>query len=621
MANATQETKLAADYEAVRRRQYELITGLLEIVPRIDGLPADSAAQLRDALFHADHPYMIVFVGPFNAGKSSLINALLGEHDLQSIGPTPTTDKISIVRWGEELTRSRSGEVETIFYPSPLLQKVSFVDTPGLESVFKTHEDITKRFLHRSDTVLLVMLATQAMTQRNLDYLQFLKEYGKNVILILNQIDLISTDEIETVRQYIMEQSREKLGFEPELWLTSTRIAAAARLPDGTLDAVKWQESGLAQIEAFVERQMNDTTRLRQKMQTPMQIVEHVHQEAMTSIKGNQAALDHYQSVAQNIEGQITVCKREQEKAGRMVEDEVRAKFAQVSDRGAAALREQFQLARGLISLARGTLELVGLSGLARASSGGSYIRAAFDKYKVFEAVRELAPTVDKLAPRLEGRDLQDLDDLVSYARKEIEALPPAIRSKVIGTVQPPIKYERSALLNVHKTLEPIQEEAQIVETDAVEGILRNTLLYVAAYELLMVIFIIFSMIAFPFGLPDSPLPILLIVLFGLALLGLAFLPLRGRLLETAYRRRLAAIETRYLEALHTAADRQIAYGLQLRRDAVAPLTRVIEAQTETQMEQMKRLQAAGQDIAAIEAAAASMGKPTFSLLRGSTGK
>ena len=37
--------------------------------------------------------------------------------------------------------------------------------------------------------VLLVMLATQAMTAKNLDYLRILQEYGKTVILVINQVD------------------------------------------------------------------------------------------------------------------------------------------------------------------------------------------------------------------------------------------------------------------------------------------------------------------------------------------------------------------------------------------------------------------------------------------------
>ena len=92
------ETKLANAYEALRRREYELITDLLEILPRIDSLAQERVAQVRDALFHADHPYLMVFVGPFSSGKSSLINALLGKDDVLAVGPIPTTDRISILR-------------------------------------------------------------------------------------------------------------------------------------------------------------------------------------------------------------------------------------------------------------------------------------------------------------------------------------------------------------------------------------------------------------------------------------------------------------------------------------------------------------------------------------------
>lgn len=173
-------TKLATDYEVVRRREYELITKLLEVLPKVDNLDTARLGQVRDAMFHADHPYLMVFVGPFSSGKSSIINALLGAEELLPIGPIPTTDRISILRWGEDPQRMSSGsEADTVFYPSPLLHKVSFVDTPGLESVFQKHEETTRKFLHRADVVLMVMLATQAMTARNLEYLQTLKEYGK----------------------------------------------------------------------------------------------------------------------------------------------------------------------------------------------------------------------------------------------------------------------------------------------------------------------------------------------------------------------------------------------------------------------------------------------------------
>ena len=57
-------TKLAAEYDTLRRREHELITDLLDIVPKIDGLGEERVSQMRDALFHADHPYLSVLMGP-----------------------------------------------------------------------------------------------------------------------------------------------------------------------------------------------------------------------------------------------------------------------------------------------------------------------------------------------------------------------------------------------------------------------------------------------------------------------------------------------------------------------------------------------------------------------------
>jgi predicted GTPase len=77
--------------------------------------------QVRDALFHTNHPFLMVMVGPFGSGKSSIINALLGSEVLD-VGPIPTTDHIVILRRGTDVQRSRAGDVETVFHPSPLLE-------------------------------------------------------------------------------------------------------------------------------------------------------------------------------------------------------------------------------------------------------------------------------------------------------------------------------------------------------------------------------------------------------------------------------------------------------------------------------------------------------------------
>ena len=197
-------SKLLGHYDTIRRAENEQITGLLDVLERVDSLPDPQMEQVRDALFHTNHPFLMVMVGPFSSGKSSIINALLGERVME-VGPIPTTDHITILRHGPDIQRTRTGEGETVFHPSPLLRNLSLVDTPGLESVFRTHEELTRRFLHRADLVMLVMLATQVLTARNLEYLQELKGYGKRVIIVVNQVDVLEPESVEVVVATVRE--------------------------------------------------------------------------------------------------------------------------------------------------------------------------------------------------------------------------------------------------------------------------------------------------------------------------------------------------------------------------------------------------------------------------------
>lgn len=610
LALANVETKLATEYENIRRRQYELINGLLDVLPKVDNLGEDRVNQTRDALFHADHPFLIVLVGPFSSGKSSILNALLGETEMLPIGPVPTTDRITILRYGDQPQRMTSGaEVDTLLYPSPLLQKVSLVDTPGLESIFQRHEEITRKFLHRSDVVLLVMLATQAMTARNLEYLQTLREYGKKVILVINQTDLLTGEEAETVREYVIEQSQTHLGFRPDVWLVSAREGLAAR-QHGELDKSGWKASGLSRIEEYVDDQLNDVERLRQKLQTPLQITRNVTQAALDAVRVNQAALDQYQGISANIEQQLQAQKREQEKIVREINTELSDHFGAAAMRGSEAIRDLFRFSNALRSLWGGLLELIGLSGLLKRSGRGA-VQRAFAARQAFAPLDELSRTADKLAPRLEGKDVHDVEDLVKYARKEIDNLPEAIRSKVIGSVQSPLKYDRTLLQQVKPDLEAVETEARQVETDRLDQSRRNAMLYLAVFELLLVIFGIVLLGGGSNFFPPDQREIgllLLIFLIGLGVLALLFMPLRGRILESAYTNRMLKLQNKYIDTLTRSADKQIDYGLRLRRDAVLPLTRLIDAQTQIQTEQLSKLQSAMQEINSIETALASMG-------------
>jgi GTP-binding protein EngB required for normal cell division len=632
------ETKLVQDYEAIRRREYELISGLLEVLPRVDHLDEARINQVRDALFHADHPFLMVFVGPFSAGKSSLINALLGKSDLLPVGPIPTTDRIAILRYGEQAQRMNSGgEFDTVFYPSPLLQKVSLVDTPGLQSVMQRHEATTRAFLHRSDLVFLTMLATQAMTASNLEYLQTLKQYGKKVILLISQADLLSADEAEKVKVYVQEQSQIHLGYKPDLWLVSSHKAMDARripadnvgdalgqalgggkqndipVPQGVVNADLWRASGLWQFEHYIDQQLGDVDRLKQKLQTPLQIIQSANTLALNAVRANQSIIDTYQGIGDNIEQQLAVSKREQEKLVKETITEAREKFTHTAERGNKVIGDTFALSQSFKTVLRGVSELFMIGRILRTMRGKSEIDEAFDAQKVFEPLNELGPVVDKLGPRLEGKDTQDIDGLVKYAQREITSLPAAIQSKVIGAIQAPLQYDRSALQSIRTDLNRIEDSARQAETHRIQQSLYNSLLTLGVCLVIMVAFLVGVVILRgPWGntLENDTVPLILIlVLVGLILGSVGVMPLFGAGHQREYTKRLLKLQNDYADTLARAADKQVEYGMRQRREAIAPLMRLIEAQTTIQREQVTKLQKAQQEMIQIESDLTTFGK------------
>jgi len=98
--NEQQETLLTEE----RHLLNELRVGLIQF-----GASAEDETTLGDSIRQLDDLFLLVVVGEFNAGKSALINALLGQAVLQE-GVTPTTTQINILRYGEEQIRTAESE-------------------------------------------------------------------------------------------------------------------------------------------------------------------------------------------------------------------------------------------------------------------------------------------------------------------------------------------------------------------------------------------------------------------------------------------------------------------------------------------------------------------------------
>ena len=127
----------------------------------------------------------IAVVGTVKAGKSSLINALIGTH-LASVDPTPETSILVkyITCSSEELPRimmewSKSDtpkhffvkEIEVGYQSDTIPHDVFLVDTPGLSDPVRYRSDITRRYIKRSDWILACITGENLSCQPEFNFL------------------------------------------------------------------------------------------------------------------------------------------------------------------------------------------------------------------------------------------------------------------------------------------------------------------------------------------------------------------------------------------------------------------------------------------------------------------
>lgn len=137
-------------------------------------------------------------VGRPNVGKSSLINALIGE-DRNIVTPISGTTRDSIY--------TRYNKYDHDFY---------LVDTAGIRKKGKVTENLefysvlrSIRSLEKADVCLLLIDATQGMESQDLNIIKLIQKNNKGLVILVNKWDLIekqtntSKEYVETIKQKI----------------------------------------------------------------------------------------------------------------------------------------------------------------------------------------------------------------------------------------------------------------------------------------------------------------------------------------------------------------------------------------------------------------------------------
>jgi GTP-binding protein EngB required for normal cell division len=199
---------------------------------------AEEARDLANRI--TEGRFYVVCIGQFKRGKSTLINALIGDAVLP-VGFTPVTAVPTVIRFGDQrrariqagdgfwqdvpvtdldqyVSEERNPEntkgirgVE-VFVPSRLLAGgMCFVDTPGLGSVFTGNTAATQAFIPHVDAALVVMGADPPLAGEELALVEAVAQHVQDIVLVLNKADRVTDEEKAAAVNFADRQVQKRL--------------------------------------------------------------------------------------------------------------------------------------------------------------------------------------------------------------------------------------------------------------------------------------------------------------------------------------------------------------------------------------------------------------------------
>jgi hypothetical protein len=254
---------------------------------------ADVCRQLQNVASRMSGEATIAVIGERSRGKSSLINALLGDGDLLPVDYDVTTNAYISVRRlppGEQEPfalvhflqprreplripvrtlreyASEDGNPDNekgvraveVFHPHPLISEgIRFLDTPGVGGLIGAHGDIALEAVAMADAVLMVLDATQPISVSEIKFLERAAERSGPVVFALAKSDLATG--AEEVRSFAREAlAKEAADFADAPMLTASAFLAlkATKVVDEDAEYARdlEEDSGLLELVTALRR-------------------------------------------------------------------------------------------------------------------------------------------------------------------------------------------------------------------------------------------------------------------------------------------------------------------------------------------------------------------------------
>jgi small GTP-binding protein len=540
-----------------RAREQELLQRLGEALEAFQ--PDVEAGDLRhfeQARLQLDQLFLLVIAGEFNSGKSSFINALLGEQVLPE-GVTPTTDRINLLRWGPEVSEQpRETYLLERTHPAALLRELNIVDTPGTNAVVRRHEELTRDFVPRSDLVLFVTSADRPFTESERQFLEQIRAWGKKIVLIINKIDILDKPiEREQVTGFVADNATELLGHRPEIFAVSARLANRARAAAGGDEAL-WQASGFDAMEEYLLRTLDQEERIRLKLLNPVNVgLRLTDKYKATAFERLKLLADDVEAI-ENIDRQITAFHDEMVRGLEPRLARMDVLLLEMETRGNTFFEETIRIGR------------------IRSLMDSDAVRREFERQVIGDTPERIEKEAGQVVDWIVERNLGLWQDIQKYIdRRRLDRHEHGLIGDV-GSFQ----YNRKALLDSIERLASRvvgsynrEEEAQKIANDVQGTFAATALAEVGAIGLGTVIVTLVT------GAAADVTGILLATALGIG--GFYLIPRKRRLAKQHFAERVAELRKQLHESLQRQAHEEISASAERINETIAPYRRFVETQ------------------------------------------
>jgi GTPase Era involved in 16S rRNA processing len=292
--------RTALDSKAQRSNESQLPGSLAPALRRAelalgDALAPDSPLLIRFRMLHRrleQERLQLAVLGQFKRGKSTFINALLGDNLLPT-GVIPLTAIATFIAWRreplvvvhfkselqtEEFAVQTVDEIRNILfrfvaeeanpenrlgvervdllYPANILANGTvIIDTPGVGSTLQHNTEAAVQVLPECDAALFVISADPPITEVELDYLHRFKSKTARVFYILNKVDYLRPDERRGIVEFVQKVLAEKLliGADERMFCISARDGLNAKQNH---DEHMLARSGILELEDHLVRSL-----------------------------------------------------------------------------------------------------------------------------------------------------------------------------------------------------------------------------------------------------------------------------------------------------------------------------------------------------------------------------